>query len=98
MTLLNKQIKIVLNFLKRSPDFLAKRILLTFLGLFLLFLIIAGVVFYKYNFLIRKVAGQGSESAVQFNEKNYQKVLQAWQERAKKFEAADSKSYPDLFK
>jgi len=90
--------KEILIFLAKSPDFLARRVLVSFLGLLLLALIAAAGIFYKYNFLAQKAVVAGPESSVQFNEKNYQKVLASWRAREQRFKSADSKNYPDLFR
>ena len=90
--------KKIKKFLKGLPRVLAERAFLTFLFLFLMVLIIGGIVFYKYNVLAKKAEPQILEQPFQFQEKTYQSVLKAWQEKEKRFKETDLKEYPNPFR
>lgn len=84
--------------LERLPKILAERAFLTFFGLFLLFLVLGFIVFYKYSFLIQQKVPEITEMAPRgFNEKIYEEVLKAWQEKEERFQRTDHKEYPNLF-
>jgi len=85
-------------FLKKLPRILAERVFLTFLGLLILSLIFGAFLFYKYNFLIKKIEPQITERPLKFKEKTYEDVLKAWQEREERFNKAEFKEYPNPFR
>ncbi len=90
--------KKIKDFLKELPKALGERAFFTFLGFLIIALIIGGLIFYNFYILIEKKEPQISERPLQFKEKTYQGVLKAWQEKEKRFEAADAKEYPDPFR
>lgn len=94
---LNK-LAILKYFLKKLPRFLAINAFLVSLGLILLALIISGFIFYKYSFLVSQREPGNSEKPVYFQEKIFRDISKIWEARKKRFEEADSKEYPDLFK
>lgn len=72
-----------------------------FLSLFIfvfLVLIISSFIFYQYSFLVEKKEPQIVEIPLYFKEAIYQKILEEWQIRQKKFEEAEFKEYRDLFR
>ncbi|MFQ6049567.1 MAG: hypothetical protein ACE5J0_00815 [Candidatus Paceibacterales bacterium] len=89
--------KKIKDFLKKLPRALGERAFLAFLGLFVLSLILGGLAFYKYSVLAKKTELQTTEKPLQFKEKTYQKVLETWQEKEKRFKETDVKEYPDPF-
>ena len=95
MTNLNlNKIKI---FCSGITETLAKKCFLVFLVLFLLAILVAAIVFYKYAYSVginnSEVAGQ----ELRINIDNYQKMLNFWQERATIFEGADTKEFKNPF-
>lgn len=54
--------------------------------------------FYKYNILVKKTEPEIEGVALEFKKDFYQNILQEWQEREERFEATESKEYPDPFK
>lgn len=92
------KIKKIKEFFKRLPRVLGERVLLTFLGLLLLALLFGGVIFYKYNILVKRVKVQIREESLQFQTKTYQDILKIWQEREKKFQETDFRIYSDPFR
>lgn len=88
----------VKQFLKKLPRKLGEKAFLTFLGLFLFSLILGFFVFFQQNLLIKKEKDETIREPLQFKEKNYQALLETWQEREKKFEEADLKEYKNPFK
>lgn len=96
---LSKKIKLVQikEFLKRLPWLAAERAFLAFLILFFLSLIIGGVLFYKYKVLALEREPVIQSEAARFREDLYQGILEKWQKRDERFEAASSKEYPDPF-
>jgi cbb3-type cytochrome oxidase subunit 3 len=77
---------------------MAEKAFLTFLGLFVIVLIFGAIIYYHYNILAKKEEAQTIKEPLQFQEKSYQNVSRAWQERERKFEEADQKEYPSPFK
>lgn len=92
------KIKKIKEFLKRLPRILGERAFFVFLGLLLVALIFGGIIFYQYKISVKKTEVQIREEPLQFQEKTYQDILKIWQEREKKFEEADLKEYPNLFR
>jgi len=90
--------KKIKDFFKKLPRTLGEKALLTFLGFLFLALIFGGIIFYKYGILAQKAEPQITEKPFQFEEKTYEGVLKIWQEKEKRFEAADLKIYPNPFK
>lgn len=86
------------EFLKRLPRTLGDKAFLTFLVFLLMALIFGGIIFYKYNILIKKVQPEIVEKPIQFKEKAYQDVLKTWQGKEERFKETDLKQYPDPFK
>jgi len=89
--------KIKLSF-KKLPKLLGEKFFLTFLILLFLALILAGLIFYKYAILVQKEKIEIGEKILKFDEKTYQKILKIWQERERKFQESDLKTYPDPFR
>ena len=60
--------------LKKLPRVLGENAFLAFLGLLVIALILGGLIFYKYSFLVEKEPptkiGEGVEKPLKFNEKN----------------------------
>src|SRR3989344_667230 len=88
----------IINFLSQTPLAIVERAFLSFLLLFLISLIAGGIIFYKYNILIKKKEIAQFENPPQFKEKIYENVLKIWQEREVAFEIAGTKKYFDIFK
>jgi len=86
------------NFLSKLPRFLGERAFLTFLGFLIIFLAFSGYLYYKYIFLVEKAEPEPTEATSQLNEKKFQKIMEIFEEKRKKFEEADKKQYPDPFK
>lgn len=87
---------------KKLPRTLGEQSFLTFFGLLLIALILGGLIFYQYSFLVGKEPptkiGDGVEEPLKFEEKIYDAVLKTWQEKEKRFEEVNLKEYPDLFR
>ncbi len=86
------------NFFNRLPKILAEHSFITILFLFLLSLIVGGFIYYKYVVLVKNKEPQITRKPLQIEEKIYQKILNEWQEREKRFNEADLKEYTDPFK
>lgn len=84
-------------FLGKLPKSLGEKAFWTFLGLFILALMIGGSIFYKYNILSKEFEVALPEKSLQFEEKNYQQVLQIWQIKERDSKGVDSKEYPNPF-
>jgi len=76
---------------------IGKNVFITFLFLIFLTLIFSGFIFYKYSYLTEKKEPQIIEKPPYFKEALYQKILDEWQIRQKKFEEAEFKEYRNLF-
>lgn len=84
--------------LGKVPRAIAQHLFLASLILIFISLILGGFLFYQYSILAQKAEPEITIQLVQFKENLYQKVLEEWQEREKRFEAAPTKTYPDPFK
>jgi len=91
------KIKKIKDFLKRLPKILGTHAFLSFLALVFFALIFGGIVFYKYSISAQKKELEPSEQILKFEEKTYQQVLEAWEEKERKFKETDTKKYPELF-
>lgn len=85
------------NLLKELPIFLAVHAFLVFLAFFLVALILAGIIFYKYNILIEKENQEISYRQSQFKEELLDNIIGILSEGEKKFNEADSKQYLNPF-
>jgi len=92
------QLKKIRGLLKKLPKILGERAFLTFLGLMVLSLTLGAFLFYKYNFLTKKIEPQITEKPLKFKEKTYEDVLKIWQEREERFKKAEFKEYPNPFR
>lgn len=97
MNLTKPEVRRIKGFFIRTPRVLAEKAFLTFLGLFLVVLIGNGVLFYKYNVLVKKTDFKIAEQSVDFQEESHKAVLQTWQEREKRFLEVESNSYLNPF-
>ena len=84
--------------LSRIPKILGERPFFTFLGLLVVALAIAGIVFYKSVVLIKKANQQTPQKTLQFDRGAYEKLLEEWGGRERRFNAIESKTYPDPFR
>ncbi len=92
------KLKKLKNIFEKLPRILAEHIFLTILGLLFLSLFLGAIVFYQYNVLMLREIPEAVEKPLTFKEKTYQKVLEFWQEREKRFKATDLKEYLDPFR
>jgi len=79
------------------PRVLAEKSFLASLLLILLALVLGGILYYQYDFLISKNEPQPNEVSLKLQQKAYLSVLAEWQSRQVKFESADFKNWPDPF-
>lgn len=92
-----KKFKKIKEFSKKIIFKLAENSLLVLVVLILITFLLGGLMFYKYSFLAEKKTPQIAPKSLKFKEDLYQKILETWQLRQKKFDEADLKEYPDLF-
>ena len=81
----------------KLPRALAEKAFFTFLGLLFIVLIFSALLYYKYIFLVERAKPEILDKPLQLNESAFQDVSNRLQDRAKKFQEAESKNYPDLF-
>lgn len=86
------------EFLRKFLRILGEEAFLFFLVLIFLALILGGLLFYKYSFLVEKAKPEVLEKPLQFEEKTHQEVLKILKELQKKFEETELKKYPDPFR
>lgn len=98
MIALNINFKKIKYYFLKIPGLLAENAFLTFLGLFLIVLVISSILFYKYDILIKKTVIKTDDQPIEFKEQIHSSVIQIWQEREKKLEQADSKIYLNPFR
>ena len=82
---------------KNFPKILAQRAFLTFFLFLFFFLILGGLIYYKYLILEMKKEPELSQRVFEFNQKNYQKVLEILDEKEKKFNLIESGQFRDPF-
>ena len=92
------KVKKVGGFFKKLPRTLGEKSLLTFFILLIFAIIIGYLVFYKYSFSVGKREPEAPKTLLEFQEKTYEEILKAWQEKEKRFEETDLKLYPDPFR
>lgn len=85
------------EFLKKLPEILASHVFLTFLGFLFISLIIGIIIFYQQKILIERGILKVVEKPLEFEQKTYQKVLDIWREREKRFKETDFKKYLNPF-
>jgi hypothetical protein len=76
---------------------LAENPFLTSLALILISLIIGSFIFYQYSILVEETNVAAPNKSLVLEEKSLKNVLEIWQARQKKFEAAGSNQYPNPF-
>ena len=82
---------------KNFPKILAQRAFLTFFLFLFFFLILGGLIYYKYLILEMKKEPELSQRVFEFNQKNYQKVLEILDEKEKKFNSIGLGQFRDPF-
>lgn len=93
-----KNIKKIKTKLGKFSTVLAERDFLTFFGLFIISLLFGSLLFYKYVFLVERTEPKKTGTAIQLENKKYEKVLKIREDKEKEFQGADSKQYPNLFR
>ena len=91
------KLKEIAVFFKKLPITLGKNAFLTFLGLFILALLFASLIFYTNYISIKNIETDITQEEFKFDSESYQEVLQIWQEKEQRFKETDSKSYPNPF-
>jgi len=98
------------NFKKIKPDkikntlnkwlrVLAENSFLTFLGLFIVSLILGAIIFVRCSILVELPAETtGEDKVFKFESKTYQKILKEWQLKNERFSQIETKKYPNPFK
>ena len=76
----------------------AEHSFLCILILFFVALLVGGCLFYQYGILAQKAEPQITGQTIQLEENLYQDILEQWQARKDILEAADTKTFPDLFR
>ena len=90
--------KKIKEFFGKLPRILGEHHFLTLLAFILLALILGGLTFYQYSFLAERTEPEVWEKPLHFHEKTFQEILKIWENRQKRFEEAELKEYPDLFR
>jgi len=84
-------------FLIKLPKAMALHSFLTFLVFLLLALVLGALIFYQTDLLIKKEDFQATGRTLEFNEKNFKKVVKILGEKEEKFNSADAKEYLNPF-
>ena len=92
------KLKRVKYFLIKLPRYLAEKSFSVFIGLFILSLLFGVFVFHQYNISVREKEISMEGQPFQFKEDIYKDVLQTWEDQETRFQAADSKVYPNPFR
>ena len=86
------------KFFKKLPRSLAENAFRSFMILVCLALIFGCVLFYKYSVLAEKKEPEVFKKPIEFKENIFENILKEWENREVKFNATDTKEYPDLLK
>lgn len=81
------------RFFRKLPKYLGENAFLTSLEFIFISLILGTLLFYKYSILPERKEPRVLEKSLLFDEKNFQEFLKTWQERQKKLEEVESKTY-----
>jgi len=93
-----KKLKKVLEILKKLPKIIAANLFLAFLSLAILVFAFGGLVFYKYGILIEKTEPTTVQQPLNFDDKDFQEILQIWAGRQQRLLGIDAKTYLNPFK
>ena len=88
----------VKKYLAGSFRFAAEHLFFTFVILICIAVLLGSAAFYKYGIMPQKIEPKLNLRIAKFEENIYQKILADWQSRGERFEAAQTKNYPDLFR
>ena len=83
--------------ISKLPRALAEKAFFTFLGLIFIVLIFSALLYYKDIFLVERTKPEIFDKPLQLNESAFQEISNKLQDRAKRFQEAGFKTYPDLF-
>ena len=89
--------KKIIDFVKKLPWILGKKAFLTFLISLFIWIIIGGIIFYQSIFSLKNEDVKILEKQLMFKEKNYQNILEVWEEKEKNIEEINSKQYINPF-
>lgn len=95
-----KKIKInkVKEFLVKSLRAMAEHSFLTFLGFFIISLVLGVFIFFQFKILIESPAKEiGAEKHLKIETKAYQKIREEWDERSAVLSGSEPKKYPNPF-
>lgn len=90
-----KRIKL---FFKRLPEILAEKPFFTFFALIVLVLVFGAFIFYQFSLLFERRLAPFEEEPLGFKEELCQKFLETLDEKERRFEETELKSYLDLFR
>lgn len=91
------KIKNLIKKAKVFPKILAQKAFLTFFVLLLFSLISSFLIYYKYLVLEAEKEPELSQKILEFNQKNYQRVLEILDEKEKKFNTIELENFRDPF-
>ncbi len=83
--------------IKKLPVVLAKNVFMFFILLVLLSIILGGLLFYKYCFLVESSSPENFDKPVKLEENIIQEVFKKWDQQQERFDGAGTRQYPDLF-
>lgn len=81
--------------LKRMPGFWGRHAFSVILVLILFSILLGGVLFYRYVFLVSAEESNISENSLKLREDLYQKILNQWQLQEQKFQQSLQENLPD---
>ena len=90
-----KKIKL---FLKRLPEILAGKPFFTLLALIVLVLVLGAFIFHRFSLLFERRLAPFEEEPLEFREELCRKFLETLDEKERRFEETELKSYFDLFR
>lgn len=73
-----KDIILIFDFIKKIPLFLVCNFFISIILIFIISLFLSGFIFYKYDYLKNREQPQNIKKEIIFNKKNYEKILDLW--------------------
>lgn len=96
--MINNFLKKVIEFLEQSATIFKKYYLWIIISASILSLVVAGLMFYKYIWLVMKTEPEFQSRRIQINENTFNTILENINQREKRFLEAKDKIFPNIFK
>ncbi len=93
----DKKLRNAKLFLKKLPWLIGERLFISILISFLICLLAAGLIFYRYAWKVKDVEPSAQKTSIKFKKDAFQSLTEEWAEREAAFQTAQQKEYPNPF-